>query len=121
MTNQSASLRLAIPISPRQERERALSVASRGVTIEQHHPGLLPVTFRKMASTTAGYVIDSFSRSADYHKYISVNHYKTHIHVCKKILGKYYTTIVFIKCIKFVFNGKKHETIKHGDNIYLIY
>lgn len=55
MTNQSASQRLAMPISPRHEKRGSLSVALSEVTIEQHHRGLLSVKFRKWANTAAGY------------------------------------------------------------------
>ena len=60
MSNQSASQGLSMPISPRQGRERALSVAAREVTIEQNPTGLLSVKFRKVTtSKSAGCALPS--------------------------------------------------------------
>lgn len=83
LTNQSASQRLAMPISPRHEREAALSVASREVTIEQHHGGLLSVTFRKWASTAAGCALQYAQRCSS-HIHFDFHH-NTNISYCGKI------------------------------------
>lgn len=70
LANQSASRRLAMPISPRQEkRGRAACGNECEVTIEQCHRGLLSVKVREMESTAAGY--EHCLRSACYLIYTS--------------------------------------------------